>query len=134
MLTQQYLEERTMSMNTLLATTSNGLARASQSASSEWSVELLLSDQDVRCLAADSLNPNVLYAATQGYGVLRSNDGGKTWRPVGPAGQSVKALAASRTQPPTVYAAPKPALLPSPPAAGTRWPEPPALRRPPSPP
>jgi len=100
-----------MSVNTFLATTSHGLARASQGASSEWSVELLLSDQDVRCLAADPLNSNVLYAGTQGKGVLRSNDGGKTWRSVGLAGQIVKALAASRTQPGTVYAGTKPALL-----------------------
>src|SRR6266487_4038061 len=80
MLTQQYLEERSMSMNTFLATTSQGLARASQSASGEWSVEFLLSEQDVRCLAADPLNSRVIYAGTQGQGVLRSEDGGKTWR------------------------------------------------------
>ncbi len=121
-----------MSMNTFLATTSHGLARASQSASSEWSVELLLSDQDVRCLAADSLNPNVLYAGTQGYGVLRSNDGGKTWRPVGLAGQIVKALAASRTQPGTVYAGTKPALLFLSRDGGTSWTELTAFRRIPS--
>src|SRR6266567_1308272 len=111
MLTQQYLEERSMSMNTFLATTSQGLARASQSASGEWSVEFLLSEQDVRCLAADPLNSRVIYAGTQGQGVLRSEDGGKTWRSVGLAGHIVKALAASRTQPGTVYAGTKPALL-----------------------
>src|SRR6266567_4988212 len=111
MLTQQYLEERSMSMNTFLATTSQGLARASQSASGEWSVEFLLNDQDVRCLAADPLNPRVIYAGTQGQGVLRSEDGGKTWRSVGLAGQIVKALAISRTQPGTIYAGTKPALL-----------------------
>src|SRR5258708_24827454 len=132
MLTQQYLEERTMSMNTFLATTSQGLARASQSASSEWSVELLLSDQDVRCLAADSLNPNVLYAGTQGYGALRSNDGGKTWRPLGLAGQIVKALAATRTQPGTVYPGTKPALLFLSRDGGTSWTELTAFRRIPS--
>ena len=118
-----------MSMNTFLATTSHGLARASQSASSEWSVELLLSDQDVRCLAADPLNPNVLYAGTQGNGVLRSNDGGRTWRSVGLAGQIVKALAASRTQPGTVYAGTKPALLFASRDGGTNWTELASFRR-----
>ena len=83
-----------MSMNTFLATMSHGLARASQGASGEWSVEFLLNDHDVRCLAADPLNPRVIYAGTQGKGVLRSDDGGKTWRSVGLAGQIVKALAA----------------------------------------
>jgi photosystem II stability/assembly factor-like uncharacterized protein len=118
-----------MSMNTFLATTSHGLARASQSASSEWSVELLLSEQDVRCLAADPLNPNVLYAGTQGKGVLRSNDGGKTWRSVGLAGQIVKALAASRTQPGMVYAGTKPALLFVSRDGGASWTELASFRR-----
>src|SRR5262249_46339104 len=111
MITQQYPEETTMSMNTFLATTSQGLARASLNASSEWSVEFLLSDQDVRCLAADPFDYVVIYAGTQHHGVLRSNDGGKTWRAAGLDGQIVKALAASRTQPGTIYAGTKPALL-----------------------
>ena len=42
-----------------------------------WSVEFLLPDHDVRCLAADPLNPR-LYAGTQAGGVLRSNDAGQT--------------------------------------------------------
>jgi photosystem II stability/assembly factor-like uncharacterized protein len=100
-----------MSMNTFLATTGHGLARASLSANGEWSVEFLLNDQDVRSLASDPLNPMVIYAGTQGNGVLRSADGGKTWRSLGLAGQIVKALAVSRTQPGTVYAGTKPALL-----------------------
>src|SRR5260221_12796504 len=100
-----------MSMNTFLATTSQGLARASRGASSEWSVEFLLSDQDVSCLAADPLNSRVIYAGTQGNGVLRSDDGGKTWQSIGLAGQIVKALSVSRTQPGTVYAGTKPACL-----------------------
>src|SRR5215469_15613842 len=100
-----------MSLNTFLATTGHGLAYATRGLNDEWSVEFLLTDQDVRCLAADPLKPNVLYAGTQGNGVLRSDDGGKTWRPAGLAGQIVKALAASRIQPGTVYAGTKPALL-----------------------
>src|SRR5215467_14128853 len=123
MITQQYLQETTMSMNTFLATTSQGLARASQSASSEWSVEFLLSDLDVRCLAADPLNPNVIYAGTQGNGVLRSNDRGKTWRSVGLAGLIVRALALSRTQPGTIYAGTKPALLFASRDGGANWTE-----------
>ena len=100
-----------MSINTFLSITGHGLARASRCASNEWSVELLLTDQDVRCLTADRLHSNVLYAGTQGSGVLRSSDGGKTWYPGGLAGHIVKALAISPTQPGTVYAGTKPALL-----------------------
>src|SRR5260370_25624794 len=132
MLIKQCLQETTMSMNTFLATTSHGLARASQGARSEWSVELLLSDQDVRCLAADPLNPNVIYAGTQGYGALRSNDGGKTWRSIGLAGQIVKALAARRTQPGAVYAGTNPALLFASRDGGASWTELAAFRRIPS--
>ena len=100
-----------MSIRTFLAMTSHGLARASQSANDEWHVDYPLPDQDVRCLANDMLNRDVIYAGTQGNGVLRSNNAGKTWRSVGLAGKIVKALAISPTQPGTVYAGTKPALL-----------------------
>jgi len=69
--------------NTFIATTGKGLARAVREANGIWSVESLLEDQDVRCLAADSSNPDVVYAGTQRQGVLRSDDGGRTWWPVG---------------------------------------------------
>ena len=121
-----------MSMNTFLATTSQGLARASQSANGEWCVELLLAEQDVCCLAADPPNPHVLYAGTKGKGVLRSDDGGKTWRSVGLAGRIVKALAVSRTQPGTVYAGTKPALLFVSRDGGASWTELASFRRIPS--
>ena len=90
---------------------------------------MLLTDQDVRCLAADPLNPHVIYAGTQGQGVLRSSDGGKTWRPAGLAGQTVKALAASRTQLGTVYAGTKPALLFVSRDGGASWAELASFRR-----
>ena len=66
-----------MSTKTFLATTGRGVARATCSASQAWSVEFLLPDHDVRCLAADPLNPRP-YAGTQAGGVLRSNDAGQT--------------------------------------------------------
>src|SRR5215472_17740017 len=100
-----------MSVKTFLATTGHGLASATRGPNDEWSVEVLLTEQDVRCLAADPLNPEIIYAGTQGHGVLRSNDRGKTWRSVGLAEQIVKALAVSRTQSGTVFAGTKPARL-----------------------
>src|SRR5215469_2518019 len=118
-----------MSMSTFLATTGHGLAHATHGPNDEWSVEFLLSEQDVRCLATDPLNPHVLYAGTQGNGVLRSDDGGKTWRSVGLAGQIVKALAVSRTQPGTVYAGTKPALLFVSRDGGASWTELASFRR-----
>lgn len=100
-----------MRVSTFLATTGRGVARATRGPNDAWSVEEGLRDQDVRCLAADPLHRQVVYAGTQGQGVLRSSDGGKTWLPAGLAGQIVKALAVSPTQPGMVYAGTKPALL-----------------------
>ena len=97
-----------MDANTFMALTGQNLARASRSPDGDWSVEFLLADRDVRCLAGDPLNPKTVYAGIQGHGVLRSNDGGRSWQPAGLAGRVVKALAASRAQPGTVYAGVKP--------------------------
>src|SRR5207249_8316902 len=100
-----------MSMQTFLATTGHELARASQQASGEWQIEFFLAGQDVCCLAAHRTNPGLVYAGTQGNGVLRSNDGGRKWSVAGLEGQVVKALAVSPTLPGTVYAGTKPARL-----------------------
>ncbi len=80
-----------MSVKTFLATIGQGLARATCGTSKAWSVEFLIPDRDVRCLAADLLNPDLVYAGTQGTGVLRSNDAGKTWQPNGLPRQTITA-------------------------------------------
>jgi len=100
-----------MPASLFLAATGNGLARAARNPNGDWSVEFLLPNHDVRCLAADPLNPNVIYAGTQANGVLRSTDRGQTWQPAGLAGRVVKALAVSRAEPGTVYAGTKPPLM-----------------------
>jgi photosystem II stability/assembly factor-like uncharacterized protein len=112
-------------MNTklFLATTGNGIARAVRHAGDEWSVELALSDQDVRCLAADPLNADVIYAGTQGNGVVRSNDSGQTWQPAGLAGHIVKAIAISPMDRNTVYVGTKPALMFASYDGGNTWTE-----------
>jgi photosystem II stability/assembly factor-like uncharacterized protein len=94
-----------------IATTGKGLARAARQANGEWSAEALLANQDVRCLAADPANQDVVYAGTQGAGVLRSDDQGRTWRSVGLAGAIVKSIAVSPRHPGTIYAGTKPAHL-----------------------
>lgn len=103
-----------MSATVLLATTGCGVARAvMQHGATSWSTDLSLADQDVRCLAADPMRPQIVYAGAQGAasGVLRSDDGGVTWRPSGLVGYIVKSLAVSRVAPETVYAGTKPALV-----------------------
>ncbi|UCC61682.1 MAG: hypothetical protein JSV36_12860 [Anaerolineae bacterium] len=106
-----------------------GLARAEQKANGDWSVEFLLRDQDVHCLAVDPLDPEVIYAGTQGEGVLRSNDRGRTWGPAGLLGQTVRALSVSRTEPGTVYAGTRPAYLFASRDGGANWSELTSFRR-----
>ncbi len=62
--------------------------------------------EDVRCLARVGLR---VYAGTNGSGVLRSDDGGATWRPAGLGGVAIRSLGAegervvAGSQPPLVY-------------------------------
>jgi len=100
-----------MNANTFIAPNGNGLSLAQHQPDGSWSVEFLLGDKDVRCLAVDPLDTNVVYAGTQGLGVLRSDDAGRTWQSVGMQGQIVKALAVSPRDSGTIYAGTKPAYL-----------------------
>jgi photosystem II stability/assembly factor-like uncharacterized protein len=94
-----------------VATTGRGLARATSDGNGAWSVEPKLEGFDVRALAADPLNANLVYAGTQGEGVLRSEDRGQTWSPAGMTGQVVKSLAVSPHEPGVLYAGTKPASV-----------------------
>ncbi|HSK15063.1 MAG TPA: hypothetical protein VK915_02750 [Gaiellaceae bacterium] len=99
-----------MSAQLFLAATGSGLARAARSGDA-WVVEDLLAGRDVRCLAADPLGAGTVYAGTQGEGVLRSDDGGRSWRQAGLEGHVIKSVAASPLVPGTAYAGTKPALV-----------------------
>jgi hypothetical protein len=118
-----------MNLLTFLATTGSGLARAAREPHGDWSVERLLAGQDVRCLAADPFHAQVVYAGTQGQGVLRSSDRGMTWQPAGLEGQIVKALAISSLEADTLYAGTKPARLFVSRDGGAQWTELEAFRR-----
>ncbi len=98
-----------MSQLIFLATTGSGIARAVQNGKGEWSLDTPLVGKDVRCLAGDPLDHKIIYAGTQGEGLLRSDDYGDTWRPTGLADQVVKSLAVSPHEPGTIYAGTKPA-------------------------
>jgi photosystem II stability/assembly factor-like uncharacterized protein len=100
-----------MTDKVFIATTGNGLARASRDAGGQWEVERVLAGSDVRCLAVDPLNPQRVYAGTQGQGVLRSDDRGRSWHRAGLVGQIVKAIAASPIRQAVVYAGTKPACI-----------------------
>lgn len=100
-----------MSENIFIATTGNGIALACAGESGKWEVDHLLPGQEVTCLATDPLDADVVYAGTQGNGLLRSNDKGRTWTHLGLEGKRVKAIAASPKTPGTIYAGTKPALI-----------------------
>ena len=91
-----------------LATGPAGLARAELPGAD---VERVAAGFDVRCVSADPRAEHNVYAGTQGGGVLRSDDGGRTWRPSGLDGWVVKSLAISAAAPGRVYAGTKPACL-----------------------
>lgn len=110
-----------MNAKTFIATTGKGLARAVRGANDDWSVEFLLEDQDVRCLALDPSSPDIIYAGAQGAGVLRSDDRGKTWHPAGLAGKIVKSIAVSPHNARTLYAGTKPAQMYVSHDGGTSW-------------
>jgi hypothetical protein len=119
-----------MTSRRLLALAHNGVARAECNADAQWVVEQVLTGQDVRCLTVDPLNPEVVYAGTQGQGVFRSGDGGRSWRPVGLHGLIVKSLAASPHQPGVVYAGTKdPPLIYRTQDGGAQWEELTSFRR-----
>lgn len=106
------------------------VARAERDAAGHWTVEWVLADQDVRCLEVDPLNPDVVYAGTQGQGVFVSADGGRNWRPVGLQGVIVKSLAASPHQPGVLYAGTKsPPLIYRTVDGGAHWEELAGFRR-----
>jgi hypothetical protein len=100
-----------MANKVFIATTGNGLARAEQSPDGDWSVEFTQEGRDIRCLAADPLNPQVVYAGTKGDGVLRSDDRGLTWRSVGLLEANVKSLAVSPHEPGVLFAGTNPANM-----------------------
>src|SRR5205085_7077660 len=94
----------------LLAATATGIVRLS--AADEPAVaSSVLEGADVRCLAVDPVEPSRVYAGTQGAGVIRSDDGGLTWRGASLTGLVVKALAVSACLPGLVYAGTKPPRL-----------------------
>jgi hypothetical protein len=108
---------------TFISTTGNGLARVMGVSGQEWVTDLLLPGVVANCLAADPLDRNVLYAGTEGQGVLRSADKGSTWQPAGIAGKIVKSLVVSPTTNGTLYAGVRPAAIFISRDSGSTWAE-----------
>lgn len=98
-------------MITFLATTGNGISRATCELDGHWSVGQALENQSVTCLAADPFQPGRVYAGTRGTGVLCSGDFGRTWNTKGLGNQTIKAIAVSPLIPGMMLAGTKPACM-----------------------
>lgn len=114
--------------NVFLASFDNGITRAARDADGNWTVEHLMTEHTVTCLAADPANTQRLYAGTQD-GALRSDDGGLIWQPSSLQGHPVKSLAVSPHDGNVIYAGSKPALLFKSVDGGASWQELDGFRR-----
>lgn len=112
-----------------ISTSGNSLTRAECTASGQWVVDSVLEGVPVRCLAADPVQRNLVYAGTQGSGVLRSEDRGKTWQPAGMEGHIVKSITVSPAQPGLIFAGTKPPGVFVSRDGGQRWTELESFRR-----
>jgi photosystem II stability/assembly factor-like uncharacterized protein len=113
----------------ILANTGRGIERAEVDQDGKWTVQQVMDHEEVSCLAPDPSDSQVIYAGTPGAGVLRSNDGGLTWKPIGMDGQIVKSLAVSPHDPNLIYAGTKPATVFTSQDGGKTWEELTSFRR-----
>jgi photosystem II stability/assembly factor-like uncharacterized protein len=73
------------------------------------------------CLAADPLVRGRAWCGTHRGGVFRSDDGGKSWQPVGLAGRLIMAVTASPVEPHVVWVGTEPSKVWRSGDAGTSW-------------
>jgi photosystem II stability/assembly factor-like uncharacterized protein len=96
---------------TIIALNYKDLAYAKQSNNGEWSTGTAHIGYRSMALALDPHHPDSIYIGTDGNGILKTEDYGKTWIPIGLQGQIVRAIAVSKLQKGTIYAGTKPAAL-----------------------
>lgn len=113
---------------TFLAIDNRQIVRA-ECANGDWQVEIVLTGPSPVALAADPNDPDIIYAGTQGNGVYRSADRGRSWAPLGMAGRIVKSLAVSPHDPQVIYAGVKPAAVYKTTDGGDHWVELKGFRR-----
>jgi len=91
---------------TLIAASAGRGIQIARSDESEWTIDTVLSDQDVRCIAIHPDDPKRWFAGTQGSGVFKTADSGASWTPAGLEGMIIKSVAVA---PDAIYAGTKPA-------------------------
>jgi hypothetical protein len=100
-----------MNPKTIIALNYKHLAYARQSSNGEWLTDTAVIGHRTMALAVDPTQPDTIYVGTDGHGILKTEDYGKTWKALGLEGQIVRALAISKLRPGTIYAGTKPAAL-----------------------
>jgi hypothetical protein len=119
-----------MNAQVFLAVPGNGgIERAERTSAGAWETKRVAADQDVSCLALDPHDDEVAYAGTNGNGLLKSVDKGRSWRPAGLEGQTVKAVAVSPVTAGLVYAGTRPAYMFVSRDSTASWQELPAFRQ-----
>src|SRR5438067_93994 len=119
-------------MAALWIATGDELARATRE-DDAWRVEIFLEGSGSQCLALDSREPGTVYAGSNGEGIWKSRDHGRSWSNLATAlGQShVFSLAISPADG-ALYAGTEPSMLFVSHDGGQSWDELDALRRLPS--
>ncbi|GAB4573338.1 MAG: glycosyl hydrolase [Anaerolineae bacterium] len=100
-----------MNAQTMLANTRQGIARAERSPDGTWSVTTVLDTPEICTLARMPGSATTVYAGTRGAGLLRSEDGGRTWQAAGLPGQTVKAIGLTPANPQQIIVGTKPPAL-----------------------
>lgn len=77
----------------------------------KWSAEWCFPQGPVASVVADPLEPRLVYAATLGYGVLRSEDAGATWREAGSIDAPLTWVVAVSPSDSVVYVGTEPSAL-----------------------
>src|SRR5262249_29150858 len=117
-------------MTTLYATTGDGFAGIT-GADGDWNVTLRFNGSGAQCLALDPRRHGMFYAGSHGQGLWKSEDEGKTWRPLEFPQQDVYSVAVSAADG-AVYAGCEPSMLFRSEDGGATWRELAALREIPS--
>lgn len=100
-----------MPQKTIIALNYKHLTYATKADNSTWTTGTAEIGYRTVALAVDPNPPLTIYVGTDGEGILKTQDFGTNWEPVGLAGQIVRSLAVNLLQPGTIYAGTKPAHL-----------------------
>lgn len=98
-----------MTTDKILAIGSDSIQRAELHSEGDWRVTSHLAGYRPATVAHNVHQPAVIWAGTNGHGVFRSIDCGRTWDSYGLDGLNVKSIAISPHDPATIYAGVKPA-------------------------